>query len=262
MAHLARLHSKHLSQVAISAGPEGDADAHEIEAVTSEITRLFSSAKTKVKHLGDPDPLSKETGQEVKIKRNLTSAYALQLQDLMGKFRKSQEKYLARMKSREERTKGGLDDFGLSRRPAGAGGAGASSAAGAGVGGAGGDDDDMFPDYSGYVDSGFSFEQEQVVADSDALIQERSAEIQNIYRSIVDLAEMFKDMSLLVIEQGTLLDQIDYNVEQVVQHTESAVKQLAKGNEYHKKYRSKLIILLLIVMIVAMVIVLIARKKS
>ena len=257
VAHLARLHSRHLSQVAISSGPGGDADAHEIEAVTSEITRLFSTAKTKVKHLSDADPLSQETAQEVKIKKNLMSAYALQLQELMGKFRASQEKYLTRMKSREERTKGsaGLDDFGMPRRPGG-GEPGASG--GAGVGAGGGFDDD----FSGYVDSGFSFEQEQVVADSDALIEERSAEIQNIYKSIVDLAEMFKDMSLLVIEQGTLLDQIDYNVEQVVQHTAGAVVQLEKANNYHKKYRNKLIILFLIVIIVAMMVVLFTQKQT
>lgn len=57
--------------------------------------------------------------------------------------------------------------------------------------------------------------------DSQALDQEdldqvttghRSKEINELTNSINSLAVLFKDFSVLVIEQGTILDRIDYNI--------------------------------------------------
>ena len=57
--------------------------------------------------------------------------------------------------------------------------------------------------------------------DSQALDQEdldqvttrhRSKEINELTDSINSLAVLFKDFSVLVIEQGTILDRIDYNI--------------------------------------------------
>jgi t-SNARE complex subunit (syntaxin) len=40
---------------------------------------------------------------------------------------------------------------------------------------------------------------------------------------------MFKDLSAIVIEQGQLLDRIDYNLEQALHNTEGAVEELGKA---------------------------------
>ena len=49
----------------------------------------------------------------------------------------------------------------------------------------------------------------------DAFAQERDREVRNILQSINDLAQIMKDLSVLVIDQGTIVDRIDYNMEQV-----------------------------------------------
>ena len=48
----------------------------------------------------------------------------------------------------------------------------------------------------------------------DAFAQERDREVRNILQSINDLAQIMKDLSVLVIDQGTIVDRIDYNMEQ------------------------------------------------
>ena len=48
----------------------------------------------------------------------------------------------------------------------------------------------------------------------DAFAAERDREVRGILQSINDLAQIMKDLSVLVIDQGTIVDRIDYNMEQ------------------------------------------------
>jgi len=107
-------------------------------------------------------------------------------------------------------------------------------------------------------DKGFSNDQVKLVDDQLAIIQQRDQQIDSILKSVNDLAEIFKDLSMLVIDQGTLLDRIDYNVEQVVQHVEKAHKELIVANTEQKKSRTKYCILLLLMMIFIVVILFVA----
>ena len=58
------------------------------------------------------------------------------------------------------------------------------------------------------------------------LVNERDQEIVRIAKSIEELAAIFKELAVLVIDQGTILDRIDYNME-------SAVENAKQGSYSH-----------------------------
>ena len=60
----------------------------------------------------------------------------------------------------------------------------------------------------------------------DSSLQTRDRELTEIAKSIAQLAELFKDLSALVIDQGTLLDSVEYNIEQTAVQMEDAVREL------------------------------------
>lgn len=63
---------------------------------------------------------------------------------------------------------------------------------------------------------------------NEATIDQREREINQIAKSIHQLAEIFRDLQTLVIDQGTMLDRIDYNIEQSAIQLKEATVQLDK----------------------------------
>jgi syntaxin 16 len=61
--------------------------------------------------------------------------------------------------------------------------------------------------------------------------------------------------------QGTLLDRIDYNIEQTGTRVEQGLKHLQKAEKHQKKNRKMLVIVVLFVIIIIMVILLVAFKS-
>ena len=107
--------------------------------------------------------------------------------------------------------------------------------------------------------------EEPSMDESQVLDTEDMAEVQSTHRSkeitaltdqINSLAVLFKDFSVLVIEQGTILDRIDYNIENAVEHIEVANVHLEKAHEVEKSARARSCLICLAVMILAMTIVL------
>jgi syntaxin 16 len=61
---------------------------------------------------------------------------------------------------------------------------------------------------------------------NDAAIMQREREITDIAKGIIELADIFKDLQTMVIDQGTMLDRIDYNVERMAVDVKGADKEL------------------------------------
>ncbi|KAF9409980.1 hypothetical protein BGZ76_005583 [Entomortierella beljakovae] len=111
------------------------------------------------------------------------------------------------------------------------------------------------------ITQGFTNSQLAFAEQSNATIEQREQEINHISRSILQLADIFKDLQSMVIDQGTLLDRIDFNVEQTAVHMQDAVYELDEGEKYQKKARNRKIILLLMLIIAGLFIILIFKPK-
>ena len=82
------------------------------------------------------------------------------------------------------------------------------------------------------IEKGLSDEQIQEILLEEGILEERNQEIRAIVDSITDIHEMFRDLNQLVVEQGTLLDRIECNVESTAESMKSAVVELKKACLY------------------------------
>ena len=76
------------------------------------------------------------------------------------------------------------------------------------------------------------------------------------------MADLFRDLQTMVIDQGTMLDRIDFNVENMSTDVKAAEKELTIASGYQKKTTKRKIILLLILVIVGMFILLLIKPKK
>ena len=69
---------------------------------------------------------------------------------------------------------------------------------------------------------------------NDQTIAQREREINDIAKGIIELSDIFKDLQTMVIDQGTMLDRIDYNVERMTVDVKAADKELIVVSKYSK----------------------------
>lgn len=91
---------------------------------------------------------------------------------------------------------------------------------------------------------------------NEALIASREREIEAIAQGVIELASIFQDLNQMVIDQGSLLDRIDYNVENTLTEVKEADKELKVATNYQRRSVKRKIILLLIIIVAGMFILL------
>ena len=57
---------------------------------------------------------------------------------------------------------------------------------------------------------------------AETMTKEREKAINSVAESVTELAEIFREIQVLVIDQGTILDRIDYNIEQAATRVDFA----------------------------------------
>jgi len=98
--------------------------------------------------------------------------------------------------------------------------------------------------------------QQRLLYDNNAVIDQREREIEEIAQGIIELSNIFQELQTMVIDQGSLLDRIDYNVEKTATEVKAADKELTVATDYQKRSVKRKIMLLLIIIILGMFILL------
>eukprot|EP01105_Mastigella_eilhardi_P016612 TRINITY_DN37_c0_g1_i5.p1 TRINITY_DN37_c0_g1~~TRINITY_DN37_c0_g1_i5.p1 ORF type:complete len:327 (-),score=112.46 TRINITY_DN37_c0_g1_i5:104-1060(-) len=222
-----KLKGVHQTHIMVIVGEEASSQQHEIEILTSQITQELSKVHRKVKILGTRTPRDAGSDQ-LKTLKNAQMAAAQQLQGLSQEFKQQQQSYLTQIRNRSSKFK---DNF----------------------------TEEQSGDFVDYEDKGFTAEQMATMESNQQDAAQRYREIRHIVKSIMELSDIVKDLAMLVVDQGTVLDRIDHNIDTTLENTERAVAELEEASKIQSKTRTKMCCLLLIILIFVMVVLLILR---
>jgi len=102
-----------------------------------------------------------------------------------------------------------------------------------------------------------TFDNFLMTQDNNSILMRRDTQLSELLNSVTDLAEIFKDMQNLVMEQGSILDRIDYNIDIASTNITSGKNSIVKANEYHKNncFRNVIIVLLVCIFIEALLLI-------
>lgn len=201
MAELTKAHAKAL----MPSFGDGKDDQHLIETLTQEITALLRKSEVRLKRLSTAGGSSEDSN----VRKNVQRSLATDLQNLSMDLRRKQSAYLKRLQQQKE----GYDGIDLEMNFNGS---------------KSGMQDD------GFSDVGFSEAQMTKLKKSEHISEEREREIEQVVKSVNELAQIMKDLSVLVIDQGTIVDRIDYNIQSVATSVEEGLKQLRKAERTQK----------------------------
>lgn len=234
---LKTLNSRHLHRTTFD---ETSEDELAIENCTHEITKMFNEGHRLVQIIKSHS--TEGSPKEKRLTINVYHSLALALQELSSFFRSTQNSYLRQIQSREDRSKIYFDKQNIPT--------------------------DNFYDQDGeeidsfFVNSKMSQQQLLMLEEENTqFVREREQEVNAIVKSIMDLNSIFKDLSQMVVDQGTVLDRIDYNIEQTSIQVYEGFKQLQKADAYQRKNRKMCVIIVLAAVTIVLLFILIIVKS-
>ncbi|KAJ2778963.1 Integral membrane protein SED5 [Coemansia javaensis] len=219
ITRLEALHKKHL----LPGFDDRSAEEREIRALTSDITAQLQSCGALVRSVAQLHA----QGQEQAVARNIQASLAQRLQDRSQLFRRSQSAYVHRLSRRKDAAS---DVFADGERAA-----------------------------SRKFDMTLTDEQLLTVEADEAAIAQREGELAAIHDSIAGLAAVFGQIQEMVIDQGSVLDRIDYNVETAAVNTAAAADELHEADRHHQGAVANKCIVALGLVVIALVVILLIK---
>lgn len=226
MTGLVKAHSKAL----MPSFGDGREDQHMIEALTQEITDLLRRSEKRLQKLS-----ASGSAEDSNVRKNVQRSLATDLQNLSMDLRRKQSTYLKRLQQQKEGPDGVDLEMNLS-------------------GNASRLEDDEFNDVS------LNEHQMLNLKKSGQFTEEREREVTQVVQSVNELAQIMKDLSVLVIDQGTIVDRIDYNIQTVAVSVEEGFKQLQKAERTQQKGGMVTCATVLLIMCFIMLVLLILKE--
>lgn len=210
----------------------------DIDAKTREITVIFRNSEKLLGNFSKQIESATISPEEKKVRQNMQRSIGKKLQGLTISFRTTQKEYMTRLKGQKSGSGTlGLEFLGEKKSVS------------------------QF-EMESHTDTGFTQGQLALLEDTEDLVNERDQEITHIAKSIEELATIFKELAVLVIDQGTILDRIDYNMETAVEHAKEGIQQLIKAEEHQKNAMPVKCIIVLVILIAIMLAILIWKHTD
>lgn len=221
---------------------EKQAIENKIENLNYDITKKFESSYVLIKKF---EFLQKNHGKlnldysnnEISIIESFKKNYALKIQEGSLIFRNLQNNYIKFLKDDEDETDTLINDsnndqFNLIENE---------------------EESRNIENYSKQI-----LQQTQIHSSNSQFLQAREREISKLAMGILEISTIFKEMESMVIDQGSVLDRIDYNIANTAQDLKSSDKELIKAQGYQKRTtKCKLIFFLSLVVFALFIIVLV-----
>lgn len=98
---------------------------------------------------------------------------------------------------------------------------------------------------------------------NENLIAERYADVQSIEKDVMEINEIFKDLAVMVSDQGEKIDQIQNHIQSTADDTEAASEEIDKAYDSHKKARKRtcMLVLILIAAVIIVAVIIISTIK-
>ncbi|KAG5381530.1 hypothetical protein IGI04_033000 [Brassica rapa subsp. trilocularis] len=229
MGELAKAHSKAL----MPTFGDNKGDQRAVEMITHEITDLLRKSEKRLHNLstrgGGPS-------EESNLRKNVQRSLATDLQSLSMELRRKQSTYLKRLQQQKEGQDGVDLEFNMNGKMSRM------------------DEDEEL--------GGMGFDEHQTVTlkEGQHVSAEREREIQQVLGSVNDLAQIMKDLSALVIDQGTIVDRIDYNIQNVSTSVGEGYKQLQKAERTQREGAMVKCAMILLILCFIMIVLLILKN--
>lgn len=220
-----------------------------IEDLNYEITKHFESNYVMVKKYDFLQHNHQRLGlnystNEVNMLENLKKNYALKIQHHLVQFRNLQNNYIKflRHDDYDDLNDNGSQTFLVQEEEE--------------------QNTKSIEDYSRHVIQTQQTQQTQQNPSNDQYLNQRDREISKLAMGILEISTMFKEMEGLVVEQGTILDRIDYNITNTAQDVKESNTQLLSAKTYQQRTTKCKIIFLLTLVVFALLIVVVMKPSG
>ncbi|KAI1326894.1 t-SNARE [Xylariaceae sp. FL0255] len=251
---LERLHQKHVLP-GFNDEDAKRAEEGEIEKLTQAITRGFHDCHRCIQRVEQMVREGQQAGTmtraEEVMAQNIQISLASRVQEASANFRKKQSAYLKKLR--------GMSNL----APSPSGDRSSTPLIGTATNYA--TDPSLLESDADRSYSQSALQQttaQRLLHSNDAVILQREREIEEIAQGIIELSDLFRDLQTMVIDQGTMLDRIDYNVERMATDVKAAEKELVVATTYQKKTTKRKLILLLLILIIGAIILLVLKPRN